>query len=89
LLQRTHSVASNTYLQGGKMAITKAKPAAAAVLTITALLGLAACSDPGATAATAPTSGSSTTAAGKTFNLSPQQDRFKVSVDPAAAALVP
>ncbi|MDQ0689115.1 ABC transporter substrate-binding protein [Arthrobacter sp. W4I7] len=71
------------------MAIIKAKPAAAVALTITALLGLAACSDPGATAATAPTSGSSSTAAGKTFNLSPQQDRFKVSVDPAAAALVP
>ncbi|MGX1159139.1 amino acid ABC transporter substrate-binding protein (PAAT family) [Arthrobacter sp. SLBN-100] len=71
------------------MAIIKAKPAAAVALTITALLGLAACADPGATAAAAPTSGSSTTAAGKTFNLSPQQDRFKVSVDADAAALVP
>ena len=70
------------------MAITKAKPAAAVALTVTALLGLAACADPGATAATAPTPGS-TTAAGKAFNLSPQQDRFKVSVDAAAAALVP
>ena len=71
------------------MALTKANPAAAAAFTITALLGLAACADPGATAATAPSSESSPTAAGKTFNLSPEQDRFKVSADPAAAALVP
>jgi polar amino acid transport system substrate-binding protein len=60
------------------MAIIKAKPAAAVALTLTALLGLAACADPGARAATAPTPGSSTTAAGKTFNLEPEQDRFKV-----------
>jgi ABC-type amino acid transport substrate-binding protein len=57
--------------------------------SLSALLRLAPCADPGATAATAPTSGSSTTAAGKTFNLSPEQDRFKVSVDSGAAVLVP
>lgn len=31
----------------------------------------------------------STSSAAKTFNLSPQQDRIPVTVDPAAAALVP
>jgi len=66
----------------------KTKPAAVAALAVSALLGLAACSDPGASAATAPSS-SVTSSTGKTFNLSPQQDRFKVSADPAAAALVP
>jgi polar amino acid transport system substrate-binding protein len=71
------------------MAYPKAKPVAAAACTITALLALTACSDPGATAAPAPTSGSSTTATGKTFNLEPEQNRLKVSVDSAAAALVP
>ncbi|MDP9886779.1 ABC transporter substrate-binding protein [Pseudarthrobacter enclensis] len=64
------------------------KPAAVAALAVSALLGLAACSDPGASAATAP-SPSATNSVGKTFNLSPEQDRFKVSTDPAAAALVP
>ena len=64
------------------------KPAAVAALAVSALLGLAACSDPGASAATAPSS-SATNSAGRTFNLSPEQDRFKVSTDPAAAALVP
>jgi len=63
------------------------KPAAVVALAVSALLGLAACSDPGASAATAPSS-SAANPAGKTFNLSPQQDRFKVSADPAAAALV-
>lgn len=71
------------------MAPTKATAAAATAFTITALMGLSACADPGATAAAAPASESSTTAAGKSFNLSPGQDRFKVSEDPAAAALVP
>ncbi|WP_285243911.1 ABC transporter substrate-binding protein [Pseudarthrobacter sp. fls2-241-R2A-127] len=52
------------------------------------MLGLAACSDPGASAATAPSS-STASAAGRTFNLSPQQDRFPVAKDAAAAALVP
>lgn len=64
------------------------KPAAVVALAVSALLGLAACSDPGASAATAPSS-SATNATGKTFNLSPQQDRFKVSTDPASAALLP
>ncbi|KNH17774.1 ABC transporter substrate-binding protein [Arthrobacter sp. ZBG10] len=71
------------------MATIKAKPLAAAALTITALLGLAACSDPGASAAAGPATGAATTAAGKQFNLAPEQDRFKVSVDAEAAALVP
>jgi len=64
------------------------KPAAVVALAVSALLGLAACSDPGASAAAAPSS-SAANSAGKTFNLSPQQDRFKVAPDSAAAALVP
>ena len=64
------------------------KPSVAAALTVTVLLALTACSDPGA-AATALSTVSSPTAGGKTYNLSPEQDRFKVSVDSAAAALVP
>jgi polar amino acid transport system substrate-binding protein len=71
------------------LAPTKATAAAVAAFTVTAIIGLAACADPGATAATAPSSESSTTAAGRTFNLSPEQDRVKVTVDPDAAALVP
>jgi polar amino acid transport system substrate-binding protein len=70
------------------LAIISTKPATVTALAAAALLGLAACADPGATAATAPSS-SSATVAGKQFDLSPEQDRFKVSVDPAAAALVP
>lgn len=50
-----------------------------------AALGLAACSDPGATAAPAPANVAGT----KTFNLSPEQDRVSVTANPAAAALVP
>lgn len=69
------------------MAITT-RPTAVVALTVSALLGLAACSDPGASAATAPSS-SPANSAGKTFNLSPEQDRFNVAADPAAAALVP
>ena len=65
------------------------KPSVAAALTVTVLLGLTACSDPGAAAATALSTVSSPTAGGKTYNLSREQDRFKVSVDSAAAALVP
>ncbi|WP_449374696.1 ABC transporter substrate-binding protein [Arthrobacter psychrolactophilus] len=53
-----------------------------------ALLGLAACSDPGANAAPAAPAPSGTAGA-TTFNLSPQQDRVPVTADPAAAALVP
>ncbi|MET4622394.1 polar amino acid transport system substrate-binding protein [Arthrobacter sp. 2762] len=73
------------------MARFAAKTGLTAALAATALLGLAACSDPGATAATAPSSGSSTasSSAAKDFNLSPEQDRIKVTVDSAAAALVP
>lgn len=73
------------------MARFAAKTGLTAALAATALLGLAACSDPGATAATAPSSGSSraSSSAAKDFNLSPEQDRIKVTVDSAAAALVP
>lgn len=68
------------------------KTGATAALAATALLGLAACSDPGASAATgtsAPASSASSSSSTKEFNLTPQQDRIKVSVDSAAAALVP
>lgn len=71
------------------MAKIKTKRAAAAALAAVTLLALAACSDPGATAATAPSSGSTASAAGKTFNLAPEQNRVKVTVDAKAAALVP
>ncbi|MGW9414497.1 ABC transporter substrate-binding protein [Arthrobacter cupressi] len=74
------------------MAISAFTKGSALVLTAAAALGLAACSDPGAAAqgagAAAPSS-SAATIGGKTFNLSPQQDRFPVSADAAAAALVP
>lgn len=70
------------------MATLKTKPALIAALAAS-LLGLAACANPGATAATAPSSSSSPTAAGRTFNLSPEQNRVKVEVSPEAAALVP
>ena len=74
------------------MAISAFTKGSALVLTAAAALGLAACSDPGAAAqgagAAAPSS-SAATIGGKTFNLSPEQDRFPVSVDAAAAALVP
>lgn len=70
------------------MATIKTKPAVIAALTAS-LLGLAACADPGATAASAPSSSSSATAQGRTFNLSPEQDRLKVEVNSQAAALVP
>lgn len=67
----------------------RTRPAVGAAFAVTSLLALAACSDPGATAATAPSSGSSASSAAKAFNLSPEQDRVKVTVDSAAAALVP
>ncbi|MDD0858585.1 hypothetical protein NHF46_14075 [Arthrobacter alpinus] len=54
-------------------------------VAVSALLGLAACSDPGASTAQIPVSTSGT----KTFNLTPDQDRVAVTQDPAAAALVP
>lgn len=62
-----------------------AKSVLTAALAAATLLALAACSDPGASAAPAP----SAAAGVKVFNLSPNQDRIQVSVDPAAAALVP
>ena len=71
------------------MPIVELKPGAVAALTLTALLGLTACSDPGASAAAAQSAVPSATAGGKTFNLSPEQDRFKVAVDSEASALVP
>jgi polar amino acid transport system substrate-binding protein len=70
------------------VATIKTKPAVIAALAAS-LLGLAACADPGATAASAPSSSSSAAAAGRTFNLSPEQDRLKVEVNSEAAALVP
>jgi polar amino acid transport system substrate-binding protein len=62
-----------------------AKSVLTAALAAATLLALAACSDPGASAAPAP----SAAAGVKVFNLSPNQGRIQVSVDPAAAALVP
>jgi polar amino acid transport system substrate-binding protein len=66
------------------------KAGVSVALAATTLLGLAACSDPGASAAggASPATASSSTGV-KTFNLSPQQDRVKATVDKAAAALVP
>jgi polar amino acid transport system substrate-binding protein len=58
-------------------------------LAVITLLGLAACSDPGASAASNASPTASSSAGVKTFNLSPEQDRVKVTVDAAAAALVP
>jgi polar amino acid transport system substrate-binding protein len=58
-------------------------------LAATTVLGLAACSDPGASAATSARPTASSSSGVKTFNLSPQQDRVKATVDKAAAALVP
>ena len=57
-------------------------------LAATTLLGLAACSDPGAAAASGTTAAPSSSGV-KQFNLSPQQDRIPVTEDAAAAALVP
>jgi polar amino acid transport system substrate-binding protein len=70
------------------MTTFRTRRAAVAALAISTVLALAACSDPGATAA-APSSGSSAGPGAKTLNLSPEQDRIKVDVDSAAAALVP
>ena len=57
-------------------------------LAATTLLGLAACSDPGAAAASGTTAAPSSSGV-KQFNLSPQQDRIPATEDAAAAALVP
>lgn len=70
------------------MAISGLKTGTALALAVTTTLGLAACSDPGASAASAPSSSAGSSAA-KTFNLSPDQNRFPVKVSTEAAALVP
>ncbi|MEV7606636.1 ABC transporter substrate-binding protein [Paenarthrobacter sp. NPDC089322] len=78
------------------MARFAGKTGVTAALAAVALLGLAACSDPGATAATGATTpqgsagaNASSSAAAKQFNLTPEQNRVKVTVDPEAAAKVP
>lgn len=73
------------------MARFAAKTGVTAALAATALLGLAACSDPGATAATGSQGSASASASSSTkeFNLTPEQNRIKVQADPAAAAQVP
>ncbi|MGN7252916.1 ABC transporter substrate-binding protein [Arthrobacter sp. SAFR-014] len=64
------------------------KPAVGLALAATSLLALSACSDPGAAAvADAPAATNTATSSAKTFNLTPEQDRFPV--DETAAALVP
>ncbi len=65
------------------------KSGAAVALVATTVLGLAACSDPGAAAAGGTSAAPSSSSGVKHFNLSPQQDRVKATVDAAAAALVP
>ncbi|UVJ39278.1 ABC transporter substrate-binding protein [Arthrobacter sp. CJ23] len=71
------------------MAFSAVTSGTVVTLAAVTILGLAACSDPGATAATAPSSGSASSTAAKEFNLTPEQNRIKVTVDSAAAALVP
>ena len=78
------------------MARFAGKTGVTAALAIVALLGLAACSDPGATAATGATApqgsagaNASSSAPAKQFNLTPEQNRVKVTVEPEAAAKVP
>jgi polar amino acid transport system substrate-binding protein len=59
-------------------------------LAASTLLALSACSDPGtAASANAPAVAKTATSSAKTFNLTPEQDRFPVTVDEKAAALVP
>lgn len=65
------------------------RPGVSLALAATTLLALSACSDPGATAAENAPTPSSPSSGAKTFNLSPQQDRVPVTVDEAAAGLVP
>ena len=65
------------------------KSGVAVALAATTVLGLAACSDPGAAAAGGTSAAPSSSSGIKKFNLSPQQDRIKATVDAAAAALVP
>lgn len=71
------------------MAISRLKTGAALALAVTTTLGLAACSDPGASAARPTSAAPTASVAGKTFNLSPEQNRFPVTKDDTAAALVP
>ena len=65
------------------------KSGVAVALAATTVLGLAACSDPGAAAAGGTAAAPSSSSGVKQFNLSAQQDRIKATVDAAAAALVP
>ncbi|MFF2242895.1 ABC transporter substrate-binding protein [Arthrobacter sp. NPDC058130] len=65
------------------------KSGVAVALAATTVLGLAACSDPGAAAAGGAAAAPSSSSGVKQFNLSPQQDRIKATEDAAAAALVP
>jgi len=65
------------------------KSGVAVALAATTVLGLAACSDPGAAAAGGTSAAPSSSSGIKKFNLSPQQERIKATVDAAAAALVP
>lgn len=58
-------------------------------LAASTVLGLAACSDPSAAAAGGTAAAPPSSSGVKQFNLSPQQDRIKATVDSAAAALVP
>lgn len=73
------------------MSSARSTAAAAVVLLASVSVGLSACSDPGANAAgnKEASPAPSATVSGKVFNLTPQQDRFPVTADPAAAALVP
>lgn len=77
------------------MARNSFKPGISAALAAVTILSLAACSDPGAVAganaAAAPAASNAASGASgvKQFNLSPKQDRIAVTVDAAAAALVP
>ena len=71
------------------MASFTLKTGVGVALAATTVLGLAACSDPGAAAAGSAGRHVVVLRRRKTFNLSPQQDRVKVTVDAAAAALVP
>ncbi|MFC9334406.1 ABC transporter substrate-binding protein [Arthrobacter sp. NPDC057009] len=70
------------------------KPGVGLALAATTLLALSACSDPRAAASANATAATNTTTssgepAAKTFNLTPEQDRFPAGVDEKAAALVP
>ncbi len=70
------------------MTTTATRTRPLALLTATALLGLAGCSDPAAEAEEAPAPSASASSS-STFNLSPDQDRIRSEVSTEAAALVP